>query len=355
MKSMRYRLLGNSGLKVSELCLGAMTLGENPGWGAGAEESRKIADAFRARGGNFVDTANKYGSGSSEKIVGEIIREDRDAWVVATKFTLSMKDDDPSASGNGRKNMVRAVEKSLRRMGTDYLDLLWVHAWDWTTPVDELMRGLDDLVRAGKILYIGISDAPAWIVSKANTLAELRGWSRFIGLQIEYSLVERTVERELIPMAYYHNIGVLAWAPMAGGVLTGKYTRGHQKDTQREAFNQDRLDERCLSIARAVDSIADSIGASSAQVALRWLMHRAGQIIPIVGSRKLEQIQDCLGVLDMELSSEALAQLDEVSRISLGFPHEFLTRPFIEQMVYGAKPPSMDLKHAVKIVSKTGK
>ncbi len=354
MKSMQYRLLGNSGLKVSELCLGAMTLGENPGWGAGADESRRIADAFRERGGNFIDTANKYGAGSSEKIVGEIVRSERDSWVVATKFSLSMKDDDPSYSGNSRKNLMQSAENSLRRLGTDYIDLLWVHAWDWTTPVDELMRGLDDLVRSGKVLYVGISDAPAWIVSKANTMAELRGWSRFIGLQIEYSLVERTVERELIPMAYYNNLGVLAWAPMAGGILTGKYTRGIQKDTQREAFNQDRLDERCLSIARAVDETADSIGATSAQVAIRWLLHRAGQIVPIIGSRKVEQIRDCLGVLDMDLSAETLAKLDEISKIQLGFPYDFLARPFINQMLYGTKPPPSDLKHAVRITSKTG-
>lgn len=335
--SMRYVVLGQSGLKVSELCLGAMTFGERPGWGAPLDECRRILDAFRARGGNFIDTANRYTEGESEKTVGELIKGARDYWVVATKFTLSARDDNPNSCGNGRKNMVQSVEQSLRRLGTDYIDLYWVHAWDWTTPVEELMRGLDDLVRAGKVLHVGISDAPAWIVSHANAVAALRGLSRLCAIQIEYSLLERTVERELVPMANYYGLGVLAWSPLAGGVLTGKYTREGQRETQREMFNQasGRLSEGALKVARAVDGVAAELGKSSTQVALSWLRARRGQVIPILGSRKLEQVEDCLGCLDVTLPPEALSRLDAASGIQLGFPYDFLGSPFITQMVYG--------------------
>jgi aryl-alcohol dehydrogenase-like predicted oxidoreductase len=351
---MRYLLLGQSGLKVSELCLGAMTFGERPGWGAPLEECHRMADAFRARGGNFIDTAISYGD--SEKVVAEIIKNDRDYWVVATKFTLSTRDENPNASGNGRKNMVQSVEASLRRLGTGHIDLLWVHAWDWTTPIEELMRGLDDLVRAGKVLYVGISDAPAWIVSNANAIAALRGLSRFTAIQIEYSLLERTVERELLPMANYFGLGVLAWSPLAGGVLSGKYTRGGDRDTQREMFNKGsgRLDERSLGVARAVDAVADELGKTSAEVALAWTRSRKGQVIPILGARKIGQIEECLGCLDVTLPPEALAKLDEASRIALGFPHDFLATPFVSRLVYGPTGAQLEVKNPVKEVTGRG-
>ncbi len=196
---MKYRLLGNSGLRVSEISLGTMTFGEDWGWGAAKDESRKIYDAYREAGGNFIDTANIYTNGTSESLLGEFMTGHRESIVLATKYTNSFPTKDVNASGNQRKNMAQSVEASLKRLKTDYIDLYWVHIWDQLTPAEETMRALDDLVRQGKILYVGVSDAPAWWVAQANTLAHLRGWSPFIAMQIEYSLIERTVERELIP------------------------------------------------------------------------------------------------------------------------------------------------------------
>ena len=221
---MRYKLLGRSGLRVSELCLGTMTFGEDWGWGSSKDVSRKIFDAFAGAGGNFLDTADGYTNGTSEKMVGEFVASERGRWVVATKYSFNQRPGDPNAGGNHRKNMVQALEGSLRRLKTDYVDLYWVHAWDGLTPVDELMRALDDVVRAGKVLYVGVSDTPAWVVSRANTLADCRGWSPFVALQIEYSLVERTPERDLLPMARALDLAVTPWSPLGGGVLSGKYT-----------------------------------------------------------------------------------------------------------------------------------
>ncbi|HUU47136.1 MAG TPA: aldo/keto reductase, partial [Acidobacteriota bacterium] len=256
---MRYKLLGHSGLRVAEISLGTMTFGEDWGWGADPAECRRQLDVYVDRGGNFIDTANRYTNGTSEKIVGNLIADRRERFVVATKYTLSMDPDDPNASGNHRKNMVQSLEASLKRLKTDYIDLYWLHAWDFMTPVDEVMRALDDLVRAGKILYIGISDTPAWIVSRANTMAELRGWNRFVGLQIEYSLIERTPERDLLPMARELDLAIAAWAPIGGGVLTGKYTKTADKveDAKRAEINAFRTSEHNLEIARAVDCVAD--------------------------------------------------------------------------------------------------
>jgi aryl-alcohol dehydrogenase-like predicted oxidoreductase len=220
---MNYQLLGRSGLRVSDLCLGTMTFGEDWGWGAPKEEAKRIYDAFREAGGNFIDTANLYTNGASERFLGEFIANDRREVVLATKYTNANSDTDANAGGNQRKNMVQAVEASLKRLGTDYIDLYWLHAWDQITPVEEVMRAFDDLVRAGKVLYIGISNASAWVIAKSNTLAELRGWTRYVGLQIEYNLLERTVERELIPMARDQGMTVLAWSPLRSGWLTGKY------------------------------------------------------------------------------------------------------------------------------------
>src|SRR5712664_1214646 len=223
---MRYRLLGKSGLRVSEASLGTMTFGDEWGWGSPKAEAQKVYETYREAGGNFIDTANFYTNGTIEKFGGEFIRGHRESVVLATKYSNAAPGNDPNAAGNHRKSMMQALETSLKRLQTEYIDLYWVHIWDGITPVEEVMRGLDDLVRAGKILYAGISDAPAWWIAQANTLAELRGWTQFIGLQIEYSLIERTVERELIAMAKALNIGVTAWSPLARGVLTGKY-HGH--------------------------------------------------------------------------------------------------------------------------------
>ncbi len=336
---MRYRLLGNSGLRVSEAALGAMTFGEEWGWGAAKDESRRVYDAFREAGGNFVDTANLYTNGTSETFLGEFMQGHRQSVVLATKYSNSAPGPDPNAAGNQRKNMVQAVEASLKRLKTDYIDLYWVHIWDQITPVEEVMRGLDDLVRAGKVLYTGISDAPAWWVAQANTLAQLRGWSPFIGLQIEYSLIERTVERELVPMAKALNIGVTAWSPLAGGVLTGKY-HGHGSSAQGR-MNSDMAkqflpeQERSDRIVAAVKKVSDETGRSMAQVALAWLRYRSVAVIPILGARKLSQLQDNLASFDLPLSAEQLKTLDEASRIELGFPYELYAKELPRTFAYG--------------------
>src|ERR1044072_2499178 len=236
---MRYYLLGKSGLKVSEICLGTMTFGKEWGWGASKEDSRKMFDAYVNLGGNFIDTANIYTNGTSEKYVGEFVSSDRDRFVIATKYTSNTRAGDPNAGGNHRKNMVQSLEASLKRLNTDYIDLYWVHAWDHTTPVEEMMRALDDMVKSGKILYIGISDAPAWIVSQANTLANLKGWTEFSSIQIEYSLIERTSERELLPMANALDIGITAWSPLGSGVLTGKYNKSGNNEHKNKSVNKD--------------------------------------------------------------------------------------------------------------------
>src|SRR5215469_17950665 len=286
---MRYKLLGKSGLRVSELCLGTMTFGEVWGWGASQAESHNMFDSFVEAGGNFIDTANNYTDGTSERYIGECIASDREHFVVATKYTLSTRRDDPNASGNQRKNMVQALEASLRRLNTDYIDLYWVHAWDFLTPVEEVMRGLDDLVRAGKVLYVGISDTPAWVVAQANTLVQCRGWTPFVGLQIEYSLLEREPERDLLPMAQAFDLAVLAWSPLAGGLLTGEYQAQQasaSSEPRRMGRQEGSLDsERHTRVIKEVQNIADEIGCTPAQVALDWLRHQAGAVIPVIGSR----------------------------------------------------------------------
>src|SRR5215469_8360029 len=312
---MKYRLLGNSGLRVSELALGAMTFGEDWGWGAGKEEAKKLYDAYREAGGNFLDTANLYTNGSSESFLGEFLQDHRQSIVLATKYTNAMPGTDPNAAGNHRKSMMQAVEASLKRLKTDYIDLYWVHVWDQITPVEEVMRALDDLVRQGKILYTGISDAPAWWVAQANTLAHLRGWSPFIGLQIEYSLIERTVERELIPMAKALDLGVTAWSPLSSGVLTGKY-HGHgsseggrmSSEMVKEFMPEE---QRAKRIVAAVKAVADEASHSMAQVALAWLRYRPVPVIPIIGARKLSQFKDNLASSVVSLSAEQLKTLNE--------------------------------------------
>jgi aryl-alcohol dehydrogenase-like predicted oxidoreductase len=336
---MRYRLLGNSGLRVSEAALGTMTFGDDWGWGAAKDEARKVYDAFREAGGNFIDTANVYTNGTSELFLGEFMKDHRQSVVLATKYTNAVAGTDPNAAGNHRKNMVQALEASLKRLKTDYIDLYWVHIWDQITPVEEVMRGLDDLVRQGKVLYIGISDAPAWWIAQANTLAYLRGWSPFIGLQIEYSLIERTVERELIPMAKALNLGLTAWSPLSRGVLTGKY-HGHgssepgrmSSDMMKELMPEQQRTDR---IVATVKTVSDETGRSMAQVALAWLRYRSVPVIPIIGARKLSQLQDNLASFDLTLSANQLKTLDEASRIELGFPHDIYAKEMVRATLYG--------------------
>ncbi|WP_394842940.1 aldo/keto reductase [Pendulispora brunnea] len=338
---MRYVLLGKSGLKVSELCLGAMTFGTEWGWGADDEVSRTVYRAFRDAGGNFIDTADIYTNGASERIVGACIREERDRVVLATKFTCSMDNENLNSSGNSRKTIVRAVEASLRRLGTDYIDLYWLHAWSFTTPIDEVMRALDDLVRQGKILYVGVSDTPAWIISRANTLAELRGWTSFIATQIEYNLVERSVERELLPMARALDIGVLAWSPLASGILTGKYNA--KKDpkpagSRHAAAPLAQMSERALRIADVVQEVARETGHEPAAIALAWL--RAQGAMPIIGARNPSQLASNLKCLEVKLDDAHLARLEEVSRIEMGFPHDILGTS--GRLVHGGFYPRFD-------------
>jgi len=340
---MRYKLLGNSGLRVSELCLGTMTFGEDWGWGSDKEESRAVFQAFAEAGGNFLDTANLYTNGTSETLVGEFVKGDREKWVIATKYSLNTRPGDVNACGNHRKNLFQAVEASLKRLGTDYIDLLWLHIWDSLTPMEEVMRAFDDLVRMGKVLYIGISDSPAWIVSQANTLATLRGWTPFIGLQIEYSLKERTPERELLPMAKALNIGVTAWSPLGGGVLTGKYNQPNPVDGRLSMTDQPfQILDRDLKIAETVLEIAREIGKSPAQVALNWLRNRPNPIIPIIGARRLSQLQDNLACVDFNLTGEQLQRLDNISAISLGFPQELLASQFVRDILLGGVAAQLD-------------
>lgn len=341
---MRYKLLGNTGLRVSELCLGAMTFGEDWDWGANRETSQAIFDAFAEAGGNFIDTANVYTNGTSEKMLGEFIASERDRFVIATKYTVMMNPNDPNSSGNQRKNLMRSLEASLKRLNTDYIDLYWVHMWDTVTPVEEMMRALDDAVRTGKVMYVGISDAPAWIVSRAQTLAELKNMTPFAAIQLEYNLVERTVERELLPMAEDLNLSVLDWSPLGAGVLTGKYLKADASQDNRlnkaEFFPQYTVD-RAMQIAQVVVDIADEAGCSAAQVAIAWIRHQSPRHIPIIGARTLEQLKDNLGCLDVVLNNEQLTRLNAASEIDLGFPLKFLRR--LEGLFLGAIAESIDL------------
>ena len=328
---MRYTTFGNTGLRVSEAFLGTMGFGEDWGWGVSVEDCRKIFTAYAEAGGNVIDTANRYTDGSSERIVGELLGDERERFVLATKYTLSMDGTDPNAAGNHRKNLRRSVEDSLRRLGTDYIDLLWVHIWDAHTPIEETMRALDDLVRSGKILYIGLSDAPAWVTSRAQTMAELRGWTPFAGLQLNYSLLERGIERELLPMADALHMSVAAWAPLARGVLTGKFTRGGATEGSRTS--RDQLSERDLHVATELDTVADELGISSSQTAIAWTRTHHRWIHPIIGARSVEQLQDSVAALDVELPAEAVRRLEEAGSFELGFPQDFIT--MAGEFVYG--------------------
>jgi aryl-alcohol dehydrogenase-like predicted oxidoreductase len=277
--------------------------------------------------------------GTSEKFLGDFISSQRKSLVIATKYTLFEPGhkEDLTRSGNNRKNLVQSLEGSLKRLKTDYIDLYWVHAWDFLTPEEEVMRALDDMVGAGKILYIGVSDTPAWIVSRANTVAELRGWTQFVGLQIEYSLIQRAPERDLIPMANALDIAVIPWAVLGGGALTGKYLDKKDNEPTRLSKDSVRLNEKNVIIIKEVKRIADELGVTAAQVAINWLRQRKGNIIPIIGAKKDSQIIDSLGCLNFVLPDEVMKKLDEVSKIELGFPHDFLNKPFISDLIYSGK------------------
>ena len=336
-----YRLLGNSGLRVSPMCLGTMTFGEDWGWGADYETSAKIFNAYAERGGNFIDSANIYTNGTSEEYLGKLLAGKRDRFVVATKYTLNTDPKNPNAGGNHRRSMITAVEDSLKRLKTDYIDLYWLHAWDYRNSIEEVLRALDDLVRQGKILHIGLSDTPAWIVSEGQAIARMRGWTPVSAIQIHYNLVERTSEADMIPMAEHHNITPLAWSPLAGGVLAGKYS---MEDLEKEddgggrksmSQSMGQLNERSIGIGNKVKEIAQEIGRSPSQVSLNWLLQQPGGTIPIVGARKLSHVEDNLQAVGFTLTSEQINRLNEVSNYKPPFPHNFLTPQLIDSMVDG--------------------
>jgi len=325
----RYRLLGRSGLRVSELCLGTMTFGTDWGWGADEAECGRILAEFEDAGGNFVDTASNYTNGSSERIIGKLTRTNRDRWVLATKYTLTLDPRDPNAGGNHRKSLVRALEQSLRRLETDRIDLLWLHMRDATTPVEEFVRALDDQVRLGKVLYVGISDSPAWVAARANAIAELRGWSPFVALQLPYNVASRDPERELLPMAAELGLTVTPWSVLGAGVLTGR-------PLEDLRWPDETVSERTLSVVGVLDEVASECGCSPAQVAIAWLLDRtAPEIVPIVGVRSSAQLAHNVGALDVALSPEQRGRLDDSGAPSLGFPRSFLESDGVRDLIYG--------------------
>ena len=337
----RFHLLGRSGLRVSPLSLGTMTFGTEWGWGTDKEDCRRIFVRYLEAGGNFIDTANFYTEGTSEMWTGEFLSGRRSSLVIATKYGMCMRPGDPNTGGTHRRNLVQSVDACLRRLRTDWIDILWVHAWDYTVPVDEVMRGLDDVIRMGKILYVGVSNAPAWIVAQANTLADLRGWSPFIGMQMQYSLLERSVERDILPMGHALNVGMVAWSPLAGGFLSGKYARaeaGSQEpldQTLRMASSKNRVTDRNLAIQKVVDAVAKEAGRSAAQVAIRWVMQKPGIASVVLGARTMAQLDDNVAAAEFKLSNDQMSRLDEATKPDLGYPHNYLKSASITKFIYG--------------------
>ena len=339
-----FQLLGRSGLRVSPLALGTATFGTEWGWGAEQDDARTLFDTYVERGGNFIDTANTYTGGTSERLLGEFTRDNRESLVLATKYTTQRRPGDPNSGGAHRKSLFASVETSLRRLNTDYLDLLFLHVWDFTTPAEEILRGMDDLVRHGKVLYVAISNAPAWEISRMQAVADLRGWSPLVALQIEYSLINRGGERDLIPMARAMGLGVTPYSPLGGGVLSGKYsgadltgTSADSGESNRKSFNAGlgMVTERTLAIADVVREIAAEVGHTPAQVALAWTLRNPGVTAPVIGARTPEQLENNLGALEVDLTAEQLARLDKVSAIDLGYPHDLLASDHIRTVTAG--------------------
>jgi aryl-alcohol dehydrogenase-like predicted oxidoreductase len=339
---MKYKVLGRSGLRVSELCLGAMTFGEELGTGASKAVSKQIYDAYREAGGNFIDTANIYTAGTSERMVGKFISAEREQVVVASKYSMSTNMQDPNASGNNRKNMVQGLEASLMRMKTDYLDLFWVHGWDQTTRIDEIMRGLNDLVRAGKVLHIGISNFPAWLIAQANTLAQERGLTPFTAVQMHYNLVERSIETDFFDLCAAQDMAILPWSPLAGGLLTGKFNpeAEHKADADARlnsaSYGPAMLAEHRIRIAQGLVELAETMGCTPSQLALAWLLHRPeGTVIPILGARKLEQFKDNMGCLNIELNDTQIEVLDALAPPPVTYPASLFNTDFYRMMMHG--------------------
>ena len=331
--TMSYYTLGNSGLRVTRLALGTMTFGTEWGWGADKETARALVDAYVEAGGNFFDTADAYTGGTSETWLGEFIAERglRDKAVISTKFGMNLEQGNPNAGGNGRKNIIRAVESSLKRLGTDYIDLYILHAWDRLTSPEEVMRTLDDLVRAGKIRHVGLSDIPAWYASRAQSVAEQRGYESVSALQLEYSLAERNIEHEFVPFGTRYGAGIMVWSPLASGLLSGKYRSdtinkaGGRLETMRGSTNPgfQKFTDRNWAIVAELETIAGELGRGMAQIALNWAATRPGIASVIIGATRLDQLKDNLGALDFEIPQELLARLDTVSQPVAPFPYSF--------------------------------
>lgn len=324
--TMKYTFLGNTGLKVSELCLGAMTFGTDWGWGADKDESRRIFEAFVAKGGNFIDTADAYTNGTSERLVGEFVHPSRDHFVIASKYTISTDSSNANAHGNSRKNLMRSLEASLKRLQTDYIDLYFVHMWDAFTPIEETVRALEDAVRAGKVLYTGFSDFPAWLVARADMMAEINHLSRPAAVQIEYNLAQREAEREIIPMAEALGMSILDWSPLGGGVLTGKTLLGNdggRVSTSAVGHFDKYKSAQTGKIIESVVAAAGELNCSPAQLAIAWLRAKSAHHIPVIGARSAAHIEDNLGAVELDLPSEIIEKMDEISAIDLGFPMNF--------------------------------
>ena len=325
-----YVTLGRSGLRVSPLCLGAMTFGEDLGWGTSVEESQQIIDRYIDLGGNFIDTANFYTRSHSEKIIGDHIGRHparRDRLVIATKFSGNLYPGDPNGGGSGRKSLINACENSLRRLQTDYIDLYWLHMWDANTPIEETMAALDDLVRAGKVRYLGVSDSPAWKIAEANLIARFRGWSSFIGLQVEYSLLERAIEQELVPMAGEFGLGITPWSPLKSGALSGKYTRSNagENTAGRGAMVEEFLNETTYQVIDELEIIAKAHDTNVASVALAWVRAQQAVSSVIIGARRLSQLEDNIRAADVNLTTEELARLSALTQPTFGFPQSMLS------------------------------
>jgi aryl-alcohol dehydrogenase-like predicted oxidoreductase len=353
-----YSLLGKSGLRVSPMCLGTMTFGTDWGWGAPEDTARRIFDEYLDAGGNFVDTANGYTNGRSEEMVGKFIKEKRERVVLATKYTFNTQPGNVNAGGNGRKNLFASLDASLRRLQTDYIDLYWMHVWDGVTPVEEVMSSMNDLVRAGKIRAIGLSDTPAWYLARAQTLAELRGWERVAATQLEYSLIERNIEREHIPAAMELGIGVLPWSPLGAGLLSGKYQRhpdGGGKGEGRLEITKaqpppgsnaptarrpgDRFTEANFKVVDGLIAVAKELGRSPAQVALSWITKRPGVVSTIIGATKPEQLRENLEAHALDIPAGLAARLEELSRPPLVFPYRFFeSGAVLTRMLNGGLP-----------------
>ncbi|WEK46462.1 MAG: aldo/keto reductase [Candidatus Andeanibacterium colombiense] len=337
---MRYKVFGRTGLRVSQAALGTATFGTAWGWGCTPGESRVVFDRFVEAGGNFLDCADGYQNGESETILGDLIAHDRDHFIVSTKYTTAVGMQSIAKTGNSRKAMMASIEGSLQRLKTDFVDIYWVHMPDLVTPTDEIIRGLEDLVRAGKTRYIGMSDFPAWRVSRALTQAEIRGTEPLAAIQVEMSLAERTVEREFLPLAQAYGLAIMAWSPLGGGTLSGKYRDKNAtgRVTQGGGPVRQIPEDRREAIVAALDEVAAVTGTSPAQVAIAWVVAKeplGTAMIPVLGARTVEQLDQNIAAFDFTLTPEQVALLDRASFVPLGFPHELMADPAMRSLHTG--------------------